>query len=111
MVQNERDKQDEEGFGDQVAEMQQCSVPLVNEELVEKRLEILFTYNEPDGTEQLVWGKGEVIGVQKNNNVHIQWDKEYLNEEDAHVTCERLLKTQYNKNIRGAWYVCAFVIK
>ncbi len=65
--------------------MEECSAPLVNEELVEKRLEIIFTYNEPDGTEQLVWCKEEVIGVQKNNNVHIQWDKEHLHEGD---TCD-----------------------
>jgi len=42
--------------------MQQCSAPLVNEELLEKRLEILFSYVEPDGTEQLVrsnWGSKE----------------------------------------------------
>ncbi len=92
-----------EGFGDCVAEIQQFSAPLVNEELLEKILEVLFSYAEPDGTEQLVWCKEEVIGVQKNNNVHIQWDKEYLHEGDAPATRERLLKTRYNKNTPGAW--------
>ena len=78
----------------------------MNEELLEKRLEILFSYVEPDGTEQLVWCKGEVIGVQKNNNENIQWDKEYLHEGDAPVTHKWLLKTRYNKNTPGAWRMC-----
>ncbi len=78
----------------------------MNEEQLEKRLEILFSYVELDGTEQLVWGKGEVIGVQKNYNVHIQWDEEYLHEGDAPVTREWLLKTSYNKNTPGAWRMC-----
>ncbi len=78
MARNKRDKQEEEGFGETVAEMQQHSAPLVNAELVEKRLEILFTCNKPDGTEQLVWCKGEVIGVQRNNNVHIGIKSMYM---------------------------------
>ncbi len=62
MTWNKRDKQEEEEFGECLAEMQQCSAPLVNKELLAKRLEILFSYVEPDGTEQLVgsnWGSKE----------------------------------------------------
>ncbi len=106
MVQNKRDKQQEERFGDPVVEMQQCSALHMNEKLAEKRLEILFTYNEPDETEYFVWCKGDVFGVQKNKKVHIQWNKEYLHKEGSPMTCEWLLKTQYNKNTLGAW--CMF---
>ncbi len=52
----------------------------------------------------------EVIGVQKNNNAHIQWDKEYLHKGDAPVTCKWLLKTRYNKKTQGHG-VCVLVTK
>ena len=44
-----------------------------------------------------VWCKGVVVGVMKGNNVHIEWDKEYLRPGDLKVIQEKLLVKNWKK--------------
>lgn len=45
-----------------------------------------------------------MVGVGRNNNVEIKWDKEYLRDGDPLVTREKIFKLRYNKgNGDGAW--------
>ncbi len=50
--------------------MQDQIAPLVDEDLLEESLEILYIYTEPDGSHKNVG-----CGVGKNSMVDIEWDK------------------------------------
>ena len=50
-----------------------------------------------------MWCKGEVVGILKNNHVHVEWDKEYLRKGDKQITKQNFLQTYYNKHKEEAW--------
>ncbi len=62
LEQTKRDELEEKGFGHCYAKIQDCNVPLVNEDLPEERSEILYTCTEPDGSQEPVLGNLEVVG-------------------------------------------------
>ena len=77
--------------------------PEVNEALIGARIEILYLYDEPDGSTLKMWCQGEVIAVRKQNKIHIEWDASTLRDGDASITQEVLLKSKYNKHVVGGW--------
>ena len=54
--------------------------PDVEEKLVDVEMEMLFSYDEPDRTSSNMWCQGTVVGVKKNDKVHIKWDGSTLRE-------------------------------
>ena len=50
-----------------------------------------------------MWCQGTVVGVKKNNKVHIKWDGSTLREREIAITEETLLKSKYNKHVQGGW--------
>lgn len=77
--------------------------PEVDAKLVDKEMEILFAYKEPDGSINMMWCQGTVMAVKKNSKVHIKWDISTLREGDKAITEETLLKSKYNKHVLGGW--------
>ena len=77
--------------------------PVVDESFVGARIEQLWEYKEKSGEVVGVWCKGVVVGVLKSNNVHIEWDKEYLRPGDLAVTQERLFVKNWNKEQQNGW--------
>ena len=51
------------GISDSVEWLQQKEAPAFNQQLVGKRLEVLWKYQLPDGTSQLIWATGRVARV------------------------------------------------
>ena len=49
----------------------------------------------------LQWCRGEVVGVKKNNKVHIQWASEVLRVGEQEVTEEHFMASKWNKHVEG----------
>jgi hypothetical protein len=77
--------------------------PEVDAKLVDKEMEMLFAYKEPDGSINMMWCQGTVMAVKKNSKVHIKWDISTLREGDKAITEETILKSKYNKHVLGGW--------
>jgi hypothetical protein len=93
-----RDKQEADGIGDRLSEIQRSVMPDIDSTLVGFRIEKLFEYSELDGTKYLDWCYGEVILVNgdKIKYATIRWDKDCLRPGDCSTTREKLLQTKWN---------------
>jgi hypothetical protein len=97
-----RDNLEKMGNADRYEKMQP-SRPKVDESFVNARIEQYWEFNEKNGKVVGVWCKGVVVGVLKNNHVHIEWDKQYLRPGELEVSKERLLVSFYNKHKEEGW--------
>jgi hypothetical protein len=97
-----RDKLEDEGIIDRHERLQPAR-PEVDEDLIGAEIEILYSYDELDGSTTKMWCQGEVVAVRTRNRVHIQWDTSTLRDGDESITEETLLKTKYNKHVIGGW--------
>jgi hypothetical protein len=97
-----RDKLQHEGVIDRHEKLQPAR-PEVDEDLIGAEIEILYSYDEPDGSTLNMWCQGEVVAVRTKNRVHIEWDASTLREGDEPITEETLLKSKYNKHVIGGW--------
>ena len=86
-----------------IYEKGQCPRPEVDDNLIGTKIEQLWEFTEGDGTVVPQWCQGIVVAVEKNNRVHIKWDKKCLCEGDLMVTQEKFLKTKWNKQVNEAW--------
>jgi hypothetical protein len=77
--------------------------PDVDEKLIGVELEILYSYDEPDGSTKKMWCQGIVVAIRTRNRVHIKWDTSTLRDGDEPVTEETLQKSKYNKHVIGGW--------
>ena len=77
--------------------------PTINESFLNSRVEQFWEYKETNGKIVGMWCKGRVVGVLKGNNVHIEWDKEYLRSGDLKITQEKLYLTKWNKEVQTGW--------
>ena len=77
-------------------------IPEVDSNLVDAKLEQLWVFTEPDGTEKFILCKGVVVVVKKRSIVHMEWDKDNLCDGDISITQETSLKSKYNKHVEGA---------
>ena len=62
--------------------------PKINEALIGYKIEMLFEYNDIDGSQLTNWYHGKVTGIKNKmtNAVIIEWDPEYLGESDEKLT-------------------------
>ena len=82
-------------------------MPIVDDSFVGCRIEMLFQYDEQDGTSYVNWCHGIVQSVcnAKTNCVYIKWSQDCLNPGEQSVTKEKLLSSKWNpgKATKGAW--------
>ena len=52
--------------------------PNIDNFLINSKIEWYWGYTENSGKIIKLWCKGLVVGAMKNNQVHIEWDKEYV---------------------------------
>ena len=105
----EREKLEENGFGDQLMEMQQTLWPLESLRTSDFKVDKLFECtidDEPD----LQWYQGKVVEyISESKNKHvivkIEWNEDCLREGDPKITREKLLRTNWNPEepCDGAW--------
>ena len=79
------------------------------DKLIEKRIDVLYSFELESGEKALRWCQGKVLEVlieKKKPTVFVHWDpmpdvegKENSNEETEQV----LLPSKWNKNVEGAW--------
>jgi len=107
---------EEKGFGDRMADMQQRLAPKMDSSLKGKMIEVLLEYFEPDNTRFFVWTKGKMVGLplnlgkrkrdatakNKNDMAIIKWDGKYCVEGSPDTIQQQLLKTKWNKHVKGA---------
>ena len=97
-----RDEQEKTGIVDRYERMQP-SRPKVDETFLGAKIQQFWEYTETSGKVVGMWCKGEVVGILKNNHVHVEWNKEYLRPGDKKVTKQKLLQTFWNKHKEEAW--------
>ena len=102
--------------------MQSLSMPVANNKLIGKRLDVCFEWNLEEGGTELRWSQGEVINVSNGSNilkpgarkscykkgeaVMIRWDENKERNEASHVTLQRLLPSKWNpmnNHTQGSW--------
>ena len=113
---------EEKGYGDRFADMQQRSAPVIDKNLVGKRIEVLCEYYEEDGTPFFCWAKGVVEAIPSkerkssskgktkkgkkeaaNQFAIVKWDEEYCESGGTDTTKQKLIKSKWNKHSPGAW--------
>jgi len=97
-----REMMEEEGKIDRHKKLQ-GGMPDIDETLINFRIEQLWEFIENDSSAVLQWCKGTIVGVKKDNKVHIKWDKESLRDGDPEITQEKLLVTKWNKHDVRGW--------
>ena len=86
------------GEGDRWSERQKHCEPKINDSLVGYKIEMLFSYTEPDGAKLYNWYNGVVTSVKNERTrcVEVTWNPACLGDDDKRVTNEKLLPTKYN---------------
>jgi hypothetical protein len=88
------------------SQLQPFSRPELND-LVERRIDVLYAVELEDSTNDLRWCQGKVISVIDDKKVRVDWDPAPV------IACSkvggigeaRLLPSKWNKdNIVGAWH-------
>ena len=77
--------------------------PLVDENFVDEKVEQCWEYTEKNGTISGEWCKGIVVGVMKNNKVHIKWDEKSLRPGELKITTETFLISKWNRTVEFGW--------
>ena len=104
-----RDQLEENGFGDQLSEMQQLIWPVEKLRSAGFKIDKLFEYK--DGDENVLqWCQGTVKKLvrEKENShmiVEVEWNSDCLGEGDPTTTKEKLSQSQWNpeRPINGGW--------
>jgi len=104
-----RDQLEENGFGDQLSEMQQLIWPVEKLRSAGFKIDKLFEYK--DGDENVLqWCQGTVKKLvrEKENShmiVEVEWNSDCLGEGDPTTTKEKLSQSQWNpdRSINGGW--------
>ena len=78
-------------------------MPDIDETLINFRIEPLWELIENDSSVVLQWYTGTIVGVKKDNEVHIKWDKESFCDGDPEITQDELLITKWNKHDVRGW--------
>ena len=104
-----REKLEEQGYGDELAEMQQTLWPVDSLREGSFKIDMLFEYRDADGP-VLQWCQGEVIEfLSEKDNTHvivrIEWNEKCLKKGDPTITKQKLMRTKWNpdKPGNGAW--------
>jgi len=105
----ERERLEDNGFGDQLMEMQQTLWPVELLRTLRFKIDKLFEYKIDDDY-ALQWCQGkvtEIISESKNKHmiVKVEWNNDCLKECDPKITRERLMRTKWNPEepANGAW--------
>ena len=105
----ERERLEDNGFGDQLMEMQQTLWPVELLRTPRFKINKLFEYKIDDDY-ALQWCQGkvtEIISESKNKHmiVKVEWTNDCLKECDPKITRERLMRTKWNPEepANGAW--------
>ena len=82
-------------------------MPKVNSELIGFKIEMLFQYDNEDGTTYVNWCNGVIISIlnEKSYYVKVRWNQECLGQGEPNITKEKLLASKWNPNkaTKGAW--------
>ena len=97
-----RDELENDGVIDKYEKLQPTR-PDMDANLIGVELEILYSYDEPDGSQKKMWCQGVVVAIRTRSRVHIKWDTSTLRDGDEPVTEETLQKSKYNKHVIGGW--------
>ena len=93
-----RDERELEGIGDRYGEMQPLVCPELNEDLLERRLEICEAHGEGE-QQQLLWHSGIVEAILKRpkDTILFRFDDDALDEGEEPLQQIKLVKTFWNK--------------
>ena len=95
-----RDELEDMGNTDRYEKLQPTP-PEVDEYLIYYNIEQLWGYKEDDGNKVNQWFRGTVVAIKFGGKVHIKLDDTFLRPGDTRITEEKLLKSKWNKHVRG----------
>ena len=102
-----RDTMEAEGKSDRWAARQQNIMPAVNSELIGFKIEMLFQYDNEDGTTYVNRCNGDIISIlnKKSDYVKVRWNQECLGQGGPDITKQKLLASMWNPNkaSKEAW--------
>ena len=87
------------------SQLQPFSRPDLND-LIDRRIDVLYNVVLEDSTESLRWCQGKVISVIDDKNVEVDWDPapNITDSKEGGIGKQRLLPSKWNKdNTAGAW--------
>ncbi len=98
------------GFGDELMEMQEILWPIDQLQARDFAIDVLFEYEDDKGS-TLMWCQGKVVDFIRESKdgkhvfVKIEWSEKCMRDGDLKITKNHLKKTTWNPNvpIRGAW--------
>ncbi len=106
-VATRRDTMEAEGKSDHWAARQQNIKLSVNSALIGFKIEMLFQYDNEDGTTYVNWCNGVIISIlnEKSYFVKVGWNHKCLGQGESEITKEKLLASKWNPNkaAKGAW--------
>jgi hypothetical protein len=105
----ERERLEDNGFGDELMEMQEVLWPIDRLRAKDFAIDMLFEYEDEDGS-TLVWCQGKVVDfIRESKDKHvivkIEWSDTCVKDGDQRITKNHLKKTKWNPNvpIGGSW--------
>ncbi len=105
----ERERLEDNGFGDELMEMQEVLWPIDRLRAKDFAIDMLFEYEDEDGS-TLVWCQGKVVDfIRESKDKHvivkIEWSDMCVKDGDQRITKNHLKKTKWNPNVPvgGAW--------
>ena len=100
----ERDRREEEGFGDRWADRQRVVRPDIDKHFIGFRIEMLFHYIHG---QEYIWCHGEVIAIKntKKKTVKVRWAEEHVAEGESRELYHILQDSKWNatKSQQGTW--------
>ncbi len=100
----EKDRREEEGFGDRWADRQRLVRPHIDNHFIGFRTEMLLHYTHE---QEYIWCHGLVIAIKnsKKKTVKVRWAKEHVAEGESRELDHILQDSKWNatKSQQGAW--------
>jgi len=106
----ERERLEDDGINDELMEMQEILWPIKRLRAKDFAIDMLFEYEEDDGSTLLVWGQGRVVAfimesIDKHVYVKIESSDKCVRDGDLKITRNQTKKKKWNPNVPvgGAW--------
>ena len=106
----EREHWEDEGFGDQLSDMQQFSWKIFDGNKLKSSpwgIDMLCEYIDEECEPTYVWCQGKVVDLVRQTDteavVKIKWNKACLQPGDLKVTKHGLKKSKWNPQAKNAW--------
>ena len=76
--------------------------PIVDETMIDVRIEQLWECVEEDGAVVKQWCSGMVVDVKTQNRALVRWDNEHI-QDGLEISQQKLMVSKWNKHVSKGW--------